>query len=109
MTAARLSCHWYEDEHGGRYLIPGCHARVEDPAVEVCHCPTLEQQLEAARRQIAGLKRSLRGRQGWHDAIVRAVHDHPAGIAIMKAAADRAERAQDAGRRRGSGRPSDAR
>ncbi|MER6109289.1 hypothetical protein [Streptomyces hirsutus] len=89
-------CHWWDDGHGGRYLIPGCHARVENPDLEVCHCPTLEQQLEqqleAARRQVAAAGRSLRGLQGWHDAIVRAVYDHPAGIAIMKAAADLAER-----------------
>ncbi|MEU6462182.1 hypothetical protein [Streptomyces sp. NPDC046976] len=85
-------CHWWEDGHGGRYLIPGCHARVEDPDLEVCHCPTIEEQFEAARRQVAAAARVLRGQQAWHDAIVRAVYDHHDGIAIMKAAADLADR-----------------
>lgn len=96
-----LVCHWWDDGHGGRYLIPGCHARLENPDLEVCHCPTVEQQLEAARRQIAAAGRSLRGLQAWHDAIVRAVHDHPAGIEIMKAAADLAERGYSGRARRG--------
>lgn len=88
-----LVCHWWEDEHGGRYLIPGCHARVEkNPDLEVCHCPTIEQQLQAARRKDAATGRALRGQQAWHDAIVRAVYNHPDGIAIMKAPADLAER-----------------
>lgn len=94
-------CHWWEDEHGGRYLIPGCYARVENPDLEVCHCRTLEQQLEAARRKDAAAGRSLRGLQAWHDAVVRAVYDHPAGLAIMKAAADLAEQGYGRGRRRG--------
>jgi hypothetical protein len=95
-----LVCHWWEDEHGGRYLIPGCHARVENPDLEVCHCPTIEQQLEAARRNAAATGRALRGQQAWHDAIVRAVYDHPDGIAVMKAAADLAERGYGRGQRR---------
>ncbi|MFK0159081.1 hypothetical protein ACIQVK_44305 [Streptomyces sp. NPDC090493] len=96
-----LVCHWWEDEHGGRYLIPGCHARVENPDLEVCHCPTIEQQLEAARRKAAATDRALRGQQAWHDAIVRAVYDHPAGVTIMKAAADLAERGYGRGQSRG--------
>ncbi|MFJ4084984.1 hypothetical protein ACIP2Z_39325 [Streptomyces iakyrus] len=96
-----LVCHWWEDEHGGRYLIPGCHARVENPDLEVCHCPTIEQQLQAARRKSAATGRALRGQQVWHDAIVRAVYDHPDGVAIMKAAADLAERGYGRRARRG--------
>lgn len=85
------TCHWWEDEYGGRYLIPGCYARVENPDLEACHCPSLEQQLEAARREIAALEGKRDALQTWHDHIVRAVYDHPDGNKIMKIAADRAE------------------
>ncbi|MFI5990331.1 hypothetical protein ACIBAC_00555 [Streptomyces sp. NPDC051362] len=95
------ACHWWDDGHGGRYLIPGCHARVENPDLEVCHCPTLEEQLDAARRKDAATSRVLRGQQAWHDAIVRAVYDHRDGVAIMKAAADLAEQGYGRGQRRG--------
>ncbi|MET9776094.1 hypothetical protein ABZ023_17870 [Streptomyces sp. NPDC006367] len=99
--ARALVCHWWEDGRGGRYLIPGCYARVENPDLEVCHCPTVEQQLEAARRRDAAAGRALRGLQAWHDAIVRTVYDHPDGIAIMKAAAGLAERGYGREARRG--------
>ena len=45
--------------------------------------------------------RTLRGQQAWHDAIVRAVYDHPDGIAIMKVAADLAEQGYGRRARRG--------
>ncbi|MDR3084425.1 MAG: hypothetical protein LBV60_26510 [Streptomyces sp.] len=96
-----LPCHWWEDGRGGRYLIPGGHARVESPDLEVCHCPTVEQQLQAARRDAAATSRALRGQQAWHDAIVRAVYDHPDGIDIMRAAAGLAERGYGRRARRG--------
>jgi hypothetical protein len=83
-------CHWYDDGHGGRFLIPGCMTRVTNPDVDRCSCKTVEEQLEAARQEIAELKKSRSGLQNWHDAIVRAVYDHADGIQIMKAAADRA-------------------
>ncbi|QOV40236.1 hypothetical protein IM697_18620 [Streptomyces ferrugineus] len=86
-----LVCPWWDDGRGGRYLVPGCHARVENPDIEVCHCLTIEQQLQAAHRQNAAAGRALRGQQAWHDAIVRAVYDHSDGIAIMKAAANLSE------------------
>ncbi|MEU1592737.1 hypothetical protein ABZ468_07720 [Streptomyces sp. NPDC005708] len=54
----------------------------------------------ASGSQIAASGRSLRGLQTWHAAILRAVYDHPAGIAIMKAAADQAERTQGGRQRR---------
>ncbi|MET9819614.1 hypothetical protein [Streptomyces sp. NPDC006355] len=85
-----LPCHWWEDGRGGRYLIPGCHSRVMDPDAEECSCPSTARRLETALRTIAALKRAARGRQDWHDAVVRAVYDHPDGVKIMKAAADAA-------------------
>lgn len=85
-----LPCQWYDDGHGGRFLIPGCMERVINPDVDECSCKTVEEQLAAARRQIAELKRGRDGLQSWHDHIVRAVHEHPDGIKIMKVAADRA-------------------
>ncbi|MFI6277926.1 hypothetical protein [Streptomyces sp. NPDC050988] len=54
--------------------------------------PTIEQQPQAARRKNAATGRALLGQQAWHDAVVRAIYNHPDGIAIMKAAADLAER-----------------
>jgi hypothetical protein len=83
-------CHWYDDGHGGRYLIPGCLSRVVNPDIDVCSCKTINEQLATAHRQIADLKRERDGLQNWHDAIVRTVHDHRDGIQIMKTAADRA-------------------
>lgn len=83
-------CHWYDDGHGGRFLIPGCMTRVINPDVDECSCKTIEEQLADARTQIARLKRARDGLQAWHDHIVRAVYDHADGIQIMKHAADRA-------------------
>lgn len=85
-------CHWYDDGRGGRFLIPGCMARVINPDIDECSCKTVEDQLEAAQREIAELKRSRDGLQQWHDAVCRAVYDHPDGIQIMSAAAKKAER-----------------
>ncbi|EDY43937.1 hypothetical protein [Streptomyces sp. SPB074] len=83
-------CHWWEDDHGGRYLIPGCNSRAIDPDSTDCTCPSLARQLDAARRSIERLQRAAQSRTAWHDAVVRAVHEHPDGIQIMKAAADAA-------------------
>lgn len=83
-------CHWYDDGHGGRYLIPGCMTRANSPDVDDCDCSTLDEQLDAARHELATLQRHYAGLQTWHDHIVRAVYDHADGVKIMKAAADRA-------------------
>lgn len=83
-------CHWYDDGHGGRFLIPGCMTRVINPDVDVCSCKTIEEQLADARDEIAKLKQHRDSLQKWHDHICRAVYDHPDGVKIMKAAADRA-------------------
>ncbi|MFD3741612.1 hypothetical protein [Streptomyces sp. NPDC058629] len=83
-------CHWYDDGRGGRFLIPGCMTRVTNPDVDQCSCKSIEEQLAAARKEIADLKRSRAGLQSWHDHITRAVYDHADGIQIMKRAADRA-------------------
>lgn len=83
-------CHWYDDGHGGRFLIPGCMERVINPDAEPCSCETIEEQLAAARREIASLKQTRDGLRKWHDHVTRAVYDHTDGIQIMKRAADRA-------------------
>jgi hypothetical protein len=83
-------CHWYDDGHGGRFLIPGCMTRVINPDVEQCSCKTIEEQLADAREQIIKLKHARDSLQTWHDHITRAVYDHPDGVKIMKRAADRA-------------------
>ena len=84
------ACQWYDDGHGGRFLIPGCMARVIDPDAEPCSCKTIEEQLADARREIATLMQGRDGLQTWHDHVTRAVYDHPDGVQIMKRAADRA-------------------
>lgn len=83
-------CHWYDDGRGGRFLIPGCMARVVNPDIDVCSCRSLNEELTTARKQIADLTKKCDGLQAWHDHIVRAVYDHPDGVKIMKQAADRA-------------------
>lgn len=82
-------CHWYDDGHGGRYLIPGCMERVVNPDIDVCSCRTIAEQLATARKQIADLKHTLAGARSWHDAVTSAVHAHPDGIQIMRDAATR--------------------
>jgi hypothetical protein len=83
-------CQWYDDGHGGRFLVPGCMARVIDPDAEPCSCKTIEEQLADARREIAALRQGRDGLQKWHDHVCRAVYDHADGVKIMKTAADRA-------------------
>lgn len=83
-------CFWHEDTDGTRYLIPGCMTRVNNPDVDACDCPTLNEQLDTVRHELATLQRHYAGLQTWHDHIVRAVYDHADGVKIMKAAADRA-------------------
>lgn len=83
-------CHWYDDGHDGRFLIPGCMERINDPDAEPCSCKTIDEQLADARREIADLKQTRDGLQTWHDHVTRAVYDHADGVKIMKKAADRA-------------------
>lgn len=83
-------CQWYDDGHGGRFLVPGCMERVINPDAEPCSCKTIEEQLADARREIASLHQTRDGLQKWHDHVTRAVYDHPDGVQIMKRAADRA-------------------
>lgn len=79
-------CYWHEDADGSRYLIPGCLARINNPDLDECTCPSLDRQLAKAREELATLRRHQDGHQKWHDAIVRAVYDHPDGKQIMHAA-----------------------
>lgn len=81
------SCYWHEDTDGTRYLIPGCIARVMNPDLDECTCPSLDRQLADVREELETLRRHHAGLQQWHDAIVRAVHDHRDGVQIMSGAA----------------------
>lgn len=83
-------CFWHEDTDGSRYLIPGCMTRVNNPDVDACDCPTLNDQLAAVRAELATLKRHYAGLQNWHNAITAAVSAHTDSVQIMKRAADRA-------------------
>ncbi|MFF4576890.1 hypothetical protein ACFY15_00535 [Streptomyces sp. NPDC001373] len=83
-------CHWYDDGHGGRYLVPGCATRAHDPDGETCTCPTLADQLAKARSEIAALRKAKKSFDHWHTAILVAVHAHPDGVQIMKSAAAQA-------------------
>jgi hypothetical protein len=85
-------CHWYDDEHGGRYLIPGCAGRAQDPDnADACGCPDLATQLAKAHREIEALKAELHGARTWHAYVAMTVDAHPDGRKIMKQAADWAE------------------
>jgi hypothetical protein len=90
--ADSLCCQWHEETDGTRYLIPGCMARINDPDLDECDCPSLERQLAKVLEELAKLRRHKAGLQQWHDAVVRAVYDHRDGIAIMAAAARAADR-----------------
>lgn len=87
MIVAPLPCHWFEDEHGGRFLIPGCWARVEDPDIDTCGCVMLDAQLTAARADVEALRAELASARAWHDQVVVAVHAHHDGKQIMRSAA----------------------
>jgi hypothetical protein len=89
-----LPCHWYEDGQGGRWLIPGCMARVNDPDIDECSCKTVEEQLAAARAELARLQRHHDGLQSWNAAIRAAVYAHPDGIEIMRAAVNNTQETQ---------------
>ena len=89
MTAT--ACHWYEAPDGGRWMVPGCMTRIHDPDADPCDCPTLAEQLGAARAELQAARREIASVRAWNDAITRAVHDHRDGIAIMRAAARHAE------------------
>lgn len=80
-------CYWHEDTDGTRFLVPGCLTRINTPDIDECTCPTIADQLASAQERIAQLQQKNDGLQAWHDAIVRAVHDHPAGTQIMRNAA----------------------
>lgn len=79
-------CYWHEDTDGTRYLIPGCLARINNPDLDECTCPSLDRQLTNAREELETLRRHHAGLQQWNDAIIRAVHDHRDGIEIMHTA-----------------------
>lgn len=84
-------CHWYDDGHGGRFLIPGCASRAQDPdGPDACTCADLATQLAKARREIEALKAELHGARTWHAYVTMTVDAHPDGRKIMKQAADRA-------------------
>jgi hypothetical protein len=88
-------CHWYDDGHGGRYLIPGCPGRAQDPDnPDACACPDLAKQLADALREVEQLKSELHGARTWHAYVALSVDAHPDGRKIMKQAADRAEAAR---------------
>jgi hypothetical protein len=96
-------CHWHEDRDGSRYLIPGCHARIQDPDGDGCTCPSLAAQLATAKAEIDRLTRELFGAHTWHAHVTAAVDNHPDGRKIMKAAANSAD--ADASARRTAGLP----
>ncbi|MEV0449839.1 hypothetical protein [Streptomyces sp. NPDC050600] len=78
-----------EEQDGTRWLVPGCMTRLNAPDGEACSCPTLADQRDQALRERDEARRAYRSISAWHDAIVAAVHAHPDGKRIMKAAADR--------------------
>ncbi|MFF6794297.1 hypothetical protein ACFY9C_35105 [Streptomyces filamentosus] len=85
----RSVCQWVEEQDGTRWLVPGCMTRLNDPDGEACSCPTLADQRDQALRERDEARHAHRSLSSWHDAIVAAVHAHPDGKKIMKAAADR--------------------
>ena len=90
--SAALPCHWHEEPDGtGRWLVPGCMTRINNPDADPCDCPTLAEQLTALRAELKTARRAAASSRSWTDAITRAVHDHPDGTAIMRTAAQHAE------------------
>ncbi|MFE2639509.1 hypothetical protein ACFXKF_32905 [Streptomyces scopuliridis] len=48
---------------------------------------SLQQQLEDAQEQLAQTRHALASVRKWHDEVMRAVHDHPDGVPMLKRAA----------------------
>ncbi|TGZ12374.1 hypothetical protein DV517_74690 [Streptomyces sp. S816] len=87
-----LACHWVQEPDGTRWLVPGCVARLHDAEAAACTCPSLAEQLAAAREERDQAQCGYDGLRGWADDILAAVHAHPDGKKIMKDAAERAAR-----------------
>lgn len=88
-------CYWHEDvdedgEAAGRWLVPGCMTRINNPDADPCDCPTTADQLATALAELETARRETASARAWCDAITRAVHDHPAGRTIMRNAAQHA-------------------
>lgn len=81
-------CYWHEDTDGTRFLIPGCLARINNPDIDECTCPSTNRQLENLRKKLAETQRALQSLRGWHDQVVNAVRAHPDNVQIMRNAAE---------------------
>lgn len=85
-------CYWHEDPHEGRWLVPGCLARVHDPDIETCDCSTTAEQLAAAQAELNEVRRQYVGLEAWLDAIKDVVRAHQDGERIMRDSVERLAR-----------------
>lgn len=84
--ADRLPCYWHDDIDGTRYLIPGCMARIQDPDIGECTCPTLAGRIAKLKQALSDAQFANASLQQWHGQVMQAVHNHPDAKAIMFAA-----------------------
>lgn len=79
-------CYWHEETDGtGRYLIPGCAARANDPDTE-CTCTLAEHRIADLHAQLDAIRRKYHRFQHWHDCLVNALRAHPDATAIYTTA-----------------------
>jgi len=79
-VADHLPCHWWDDGHGGRYLIPGCAARANDP--QECTCEQPWDELPRLRRELAQALAKLEQTEQRYGDLHAAVLAHPDAAAI---------------------------
>lgn len=85
-------CYWHEDPHEGRWLVPGCLARLHDPDIETCDCPTTAEQLADSQGELDEARQRYADLEVWLDAIKDSVRAHPGGEQIMRDAVERLAR-----------------
>lgn len=84
-------CYWWTDLDGALCLLPGCMARVQDPAAE-CTCDKLGARLSRVERQLREERERQRYADVWWSALRAAVDAHPDGPALVADARRRAGR-----------------
>lgn len=84
-------CYWWTDPAGDLCLLPGCIARIQDPAAE-CTCDSLGRRLTRTERQLRNLQEQQRYADTWWQALRAAVDAHSAGREILADARRRAGR-----------------
>ncbi|TQE33108.1 hypothetical protein [Streptomyces ipomoeae] len=84
-------CYWWTDPDGDLCLMPGCMARVQDPAAE-CTCDKLASRLRKAEEKLQDHQKRQSYANTWWHALSEAVNARPDAAEILADARQRAGR-----------------